>query len=298
MVENNGQTLKDDSDFLKETSNAYLDALNSDGNFTEEQKEKIKRLEFSVKTKRVLAQRVGYRCSCPDCTNITIGPGDDPYSVVVLGEAAHIIGAIQKNDGFSPRSNSTLSEEEIRSIDNGIWLCRHHHKLVDSKTSKYTATELKSWKSQAEKKQEQLMEIKEPAFVEDYVYPNIRPHKGISTSDFRNSEWCLLAYLIEYYDDHIFYRDFEYDDEGRNFFSKYQDWLSLNSIDPKITNIRFNSLGYEMANDVREIVNKLTGLVVMKNYCLDYGKEFDNFCEALFEDEKALEKIKNKLSKV
>lgn len=69
--------------------------LDSDGKFTVKQKNEIKRLEFTNKTKRVLAQIVEYRCSCPNCKNVTIGPGDTPDSVVLLGEAAHIIGAIQ-----------------------------------------------------------------------------------------------------------------------------------------------------------------------------------------------------------
>ena len=289
--------LKDDNDVLRENDNAYELALNSDGSLTEEQKEKVKRLEFSVKTRRVLAQRVGYRCSCPNCTNITIGPGDTPSSVVILGEAAHIVGAVKKADGLSPRSDTSKTEEEIRDLDNGIWLCRHHHKLVDSKTSTYTVKDLRGWKKQAEEMQARLMEQKEPDFVEKYIFPNISINKGITTGDFRNSEWCLLAYLMEYDSYEIYYRDLEYDDEGRNFFTKYQDWMSRNSIDPKISNIRFSSLPSDCIIDVREIVNKLTGLVILDNNCLQYGKEFENFYSQLYEDDNGfLEKMKSHLS--
>ena len=52
-------------------------------------------------------------------------------------------------------------------------------------------------------------------------------------------------------------------------------------------------------SDIREIVNNLTGLVIMDNYGLSYGKVFDDFCEILFDsNEKALKKIKEDLSKV
>lgn len=78
MAKQNTNILKDDYDMLNENADAYEVALNSDNLLTAEQIEKVKRLEFSAKTKKVLAQRVGYRCSCPECKNITIGPGDTP----------------------------------------------------------------------------------------------------------------------------------------------------------------------------------------------------------------------------
>lgn len=299
MNKDSDSILKDDGDFFNANQNAYESALNSDNLLDKAQIAKVKRLEFSPKTKKVLAQRVGYRCSCPKCNNITIGPGDTPSSVVILGEAAHIVGAIKNTDGLSPRADPTKSEEYIKSLDNGIWLCRHHHKLVDSKSSTYTVALLKSWKKQAEEKQKELLIQKEPDFVESYIFPQINGDKGICTSDFKNKEWCLLAYLIETYNSHIYYRDFNMDDEGRNFLSEYQNWMSKNSIDSKISGIRFYSSYQEISSDVRDIFNNLTGLVIFDNFCLNYGKAFDEFTEMLFnDDENVLEKIKSKLSKV
>ena len=295
----NTKDLKDDYDVLKEKSNAYELALNSNGSLTDEQKEKVKRLEFLEKTKRVLAQRVGYRCSCPECTNITIGPGDSPTSVVILGEAAHIVGAVQQTDGLSPRADASMSEDEIRDLANGIWLCRHHHKLVDSKTSTYKVSQLKERKKQAEEKQAKLMEQKEPAFVEDYIFPKIHVDKGIDTDKFRESEWCLLAYLIDndFIGNRKAYSDFE-GYEGSNFFSEYENWMSENSIDPTTAKINFKSYYPDIMRDIREIANKLTGVVKMNDAGLYHGKIYDDFVEKLFEDNDALIKIKSKLSKI
>lgn len=266
---------------------------------TPEQKVKVGRLEFSTKTKVVLAQRVGYRCSCPDCENITIGPGDEPGSVVVLGEAAHIIGAVKSEDNLSPRSDPTKTDDEIRSLENGIWLCRHHHRLIDSKEKTYTVSELKRWKEQAEAKQAELMQIKEPVFVEKYIRPQIHnTEKGIDTAKFKDKEWCLLAYLMESYNNSKLSLFFESDDE-HCFEFDYKCWMSDNDIDSRKSQIRFDAYHKEKLSDIMEIVNNLTGLVKIGHYGLSYGTFFDEFYWTLIDDDKdALKKIKESLSKV
>ena len=299
MTNKKQTTLKTAEDVLNNSTNAYELALSRSGPLTEEQKVKVERLEFSTKTKLVLAQRVGYHCSCPECDNITIGPGDDLDSVVVLGEAAHIVGAVKSEDNLSPRSDPTKTDEEIASLANGIWLCRHHHRLVDSKEKRYTVDELKRWKAQAEAKQEKLMEQKEPVFVEKYIFPQIHTDKGIDTSDFENKEWCLLAYLMEAYGNIKLSKAFEPDEDGHCFEYDYQNWMSDNAIDSKVSQIRFNAFHREKLSDLREIANNLTGLVKMNNDGLSYGKVFDEFFEILFnDDDHALEKIIKQLGKV
>lgn len=300
MAEKKQIKLITDEDFLDNSENAYEHALSASGPLTSEQKVKVGRLEFSTKTKVVLAQRVGYRCSCPDCENITIGPGDEPGSVVVLGEAAHIVGAVKSEDNLSPRADPTKTEDEIKSLENGIWLCRHHHRLVDSKEKTYTVSELKKWKAQAEAKQAELMQIKEPKFVEKYIRPQIHnTEKGIDTSKFKDKEWCLLAYLMDAYNNIKLSRSFESDEDGHSFEFDYQSWMFDNAIDSRKSQIRFDAFHKDKLSDLMEIVNNLTGLVKMDHYGLSYGKVFDDFCEILFDsDEKALEKIKEDLSKV
>jgi ABC-type Mn2+/Zn2+ transport system ATPase subunit len=50
-----------------------------------------------------------------------------PEKPLVLGEAAHIYSAALNG----PRGQGSLEKEELRAAQNGIWLCRHHHKIID-----------------------------------------------------------------------------------------------------------------------------------------------------------------------
>lgn len=288
--------IKDDYDVMDK--HAYENSL---GDLTEEQKKEVERLEFSSKTKRVLASRVGYRCSNPYCkVKSTIGPGNDSKSIVLLGEAAHIIGAIQDGkDKLSPRSDSTKKVSEIISLDNGIWLCKNCHKLVDSKTSTYTVETLKEWKKQAEERQSKVLEEQPSTFVEDYIYPSISVVKGISSDGFGTKEWCLIAYMISIYNVSRQYLSFERDDEGRCFDSEYLTWMSENAIDARNAGINFDNDWKDVYSQLRYITNNLTGLVIMDNYGLNYGKEFENFMTKFFEeDDDSLKKLVNKLSKI
>ena len=49
--------------------------------------------DFSAKTKEILAKRVTYKCSNPECKKPTIGPNSDPNKTVLIGVAAHITAA-------------------------------------------------------------------------------------------------------------------------------------------------------------------------------------------------------------
>ena len=84
------------------------------------------RYEFSSKVKKDIAGRAGYRCSFTDCDASLIGPNGD--TAIELGECAHIYAAV----GQGPRGQANLSEEAIKSVENGIYLCHKHHKLIDS----------------------------------------------------------------------------------------------------------------------------------------------------------------------
>jgi hypothetical protein len=103
--------------------------------------------EFSPRTKKVLAERVSYRCSFPGCNRNTIGPqkGDSNKSSN-LGEAAHITAA----SPGGPRYDSSLSKDERKSIDNGIWMCRPHARLIDRDYLDYSVQTIKAWKQSAE----------------------------------------------------------------------------------------------------------------------------------------------------
>lgn len=105
------------------------------------------RIDFSTKTKQIIAGRAGYRCSFPGCNKILIGPGKNNDDIVCIGECAHIFSAA--NGG--PRGKDYLTDEKIQSAENGIYLCRNHHKIIDSNSgNQYSTNMLLSYKSQHE----------------------------------------------------------------------------------------------------------------------------------------------------
>ena len=101
---------------------------------------------FSTKTKRILADRVAWKCSFPGCSQITIGPNVVQDKSTNLGEAAHIFAASE--DG--PRYDPEMTPDERKSIENGIWMCRHHARLIDNDFYNYSADTLQQWKLIAE----------------------------------------------------------------------------------------------------------------------------------------------------
>ncbi len=86
------------------------------------------RIDFSEKTKEILAARSGYRCSIPACNRQTIGPGASASEVASNGVAAHIFSA----SPGGPRSQGGLTEDELCLPENGVWLCADHARLVDA----------------------------------------------------------------------------------------------------------------------------------------------------------------------
>jgi hypothetical protein len=103
--------------------------------------------EFSLTTKRILAERVAYQCSFPGCPITIVGPqiGNQNKSTK-LGKAAHITAASPNG----PRYNPSLSSSERKSIENGIWMCNQHADLIDNDWKEYTIETLKLWKAKAE----------------------------------------------------------------------------------------------------------------------------------------------------
>ena len=105
-----------------------------------------RRIEFSPKTRELVARRAAFRCSFPGCGRLTIGPTSDPNEVANTGQAAHIYSAAVSGRG--PRGNRGLSEDELKSVQNAIWLCGHHASLVDKhRGGDYPADKLHSYKS-------------------------------------------------------------------------------------------------------------------------------------------------------
>lgn len=106
-----------------------------------------KRDDFTDTTKRLLAERVGWKCSFPNCSQDTVGPSSsNTEKRINNGVAAHICAAAEGG----PRYDATMTPEERKSPDNGIWMCRNHGTLIDSDDKKYTPAQLKIWRENAE----------------------------------------------------------------------------------------------------------------------------------------------------
>ena len=106
-----------------------------------------KRDEFNANVRRTSAQRVNYLCSCPSCRCMTISAskeGNDKYTSI--GEAAHISAAAPGGKRYDP----SMSKGQRKSIDNCIWLCKNHARLIDTDETKYTVELLKEWKQETE----------------------------------------------------------------------------------------------------------------------------------------------------
>lgn len=103
--------------------------------------------DFTRDTIRKAAGRVGYRCSYPGCKSATIGASmESPDKTSVTGVAAHICAAAEGG----PRYDKHMTVEERRGIENCLWLCQTHSKLIDTDEKTYTVEILRKWKNDAE----------------------------------------------------------------------------------------------------------------------------------------------------
>lgn len=103
--------------------------------------------DFSKDTIRKAAGRVGYRCSFPGCPNATIGASmESPTKTSITGVAAHICAAAEGG----PRYDKSMTVEERSGVENCIWLCQTHSKLIDTDVKTYTIEKLRQWKADAE----------------------------------------------------------------------------------------------------------------------------------------------------
>ena len=106
----------------------------------------LSRDDFSMATKELLAKRVGSRCSNLGCCQPTSGPQEDPTKAINIGVAAHITAASPDGSRYDP----SLTREQRRSPDNGIWLYQACAKLVDNDSIRYPVELLRAWRLAAE----------------------------------------------------------------------------------------------------------------------------------------------------
>jgi hypothetical protein len=102
--------------------------------------------DFPVTVRELLAKRVAQRCSNPACGHPTSGPQEDPSKAVNLGVAAHIAAA----SPGGARYDGSMTSDQRRSADNGIWLCQTCAKLIDNDEIRYPVAKVRNWKALTE----------------------------------------------------------------------------------------------------------------------------------------------------
>ncbi|HHQ4447123.1 TPA: HNH endonuclease signature motif containing protein [Aeromonas hydrophila] len=105
-------------------------------------------MAFKAKIADMLAYRSAYICNNPECNTLTVGAAlNDSNLKLKLGEAAHIIGEKPKSARYE-----NIGQDELSSIDNGIWLCANCHTMIDKIDGmEFKKEELYSWKEKHEK---------------------------------------------------------------------------------------------------------------------------------------------------
>ena len=103
------------------------------------------RINFAARTKRIIALRSAYRCAHPECDGrTTVGPAKQTDKYEDTGQASHIFAASKRG----PRGRGNLTENELCSVANGIWLCAKHADQVDTNDGKdYPPSVLLGWKA-------------------------------------------------------------------------------------------------------------------------------------------------------
>jgi len=103
---------------------------------------------FLAPTINVISKRAAFICSNPECRCLTLSPAqNDAEKFVNIGKAAHITAA----SPGGPRYDSSLTDEERSSVENGIFLCSSCADLVDKNNGiDYSADFLRRWKSEHE----------------------------------------------------------------------------------------------------------------------------------------------------
>ncbi|WP_051369187.1 hypothetical protein [Psychromonas arctica] len=104
--------------------------------------------DFSPKTIRLLRERVSDLCSKPDCRVLTRGASSNQEKTTSIGVAAHITAAASA--AGVARYDASLSSEQRKHYDNGIWLCQTCSRLIDVDENRFPVSLLKEWKEIAE----------------------------------------------------------------------------------------------------------------------------------------------------
>jgi hypothetical protein len=112
--------------------------------------------DFSKSTIDFLRDQVGNQCSL--CDRPTSGPSREPSKRTNVGTAAHIAAA----SPGGPRYDASLTANQRRHHENGIWCCRDCGKVVDDDAYTYDVASLRHLKSTAIERARQRVISGEP----------------------------------------------------------------------------------------------------------------------------------------
>lgn len=150
---------------------------------------------FKLKTKNLLAERVAYKCSNPNCSIITIGPNVNKLKSTKIGVAAHITAAAKNG----PRYNHNLTSEKRKGFDNGIWLCENCASEIDKNPYKYSVEILEGWKQLAEKNAE--LSISKSNSNKKYLFEGVQYLSKLELS------WAIFFRKIGWHSTYLPYED-------------------------------------------------------------------------------------------
>lgn len=146
----------------------------------------MSRDNFTKQTVDILGKRVGFLCSNPSCRKPTVGANEIKDKSTAIGIAAHITAA----SPGGPRFDKTLSPEQRKNIDNGIWLCSNCASLIDKDKKKYSVKLLNEWKNNAEIESRRALEegpqikVDSPYLEGDLIFKSgMRMHNGFSSKN-------------------------------------------------------------------------------------------------------------------
>jgi hypothetical protein len=97
--------------------------------------------DFTEAVKKKIAQEAMFICSSTSCFRFT-GYITSEGGARTIAEAAHIYAA--GKDG--PRAKKNADPKELKSKENGIWLCSICHKKIDDDPKWYPESMLRQWK--------------------------------------------------------------------------------------------------------------------------------------------------------
>lgn len=137
---------------------------------------KSNRDNFTLGVIRKVKDRVGLRCSNPDC-RVSTAAASGEEDVNNIGIAAHIYAASKGG----PRYDESMSREDRRSMKNAIWLCSNCSIKIDRDTNKYTDKVLHEWKAESEKLTLEEQGQKLP-YKDDAINTLMASFTGLSTS--------------------------------------------------------------------------------------------------------------------